>query len=104
MAHSWGLILFVLTPINQQNIENYNLPRSTNYEVEEMLGSESNSILDFKSIELEINAFPGLRSNILTHLMESPNKECNIPDAVKRINKLYPTRQPFLLRLGIADI
>ena len=57
-----------------------------------MLGSESNSILDFKSIKLEINAFPGLRSNILTHLMESPNKECNIPDAVKRINKLYPTR------------
>jgi len=65
-----------------------------------MLGSESNSILDFKSIELEINAFPGLRSNILTlliFLIESPNKECSIPDAVKRINKLYPTRQPFLL-------
>jgi hypothetical protein len=56
VAYSWGLILF--TPINQHNIENYNLPRSTNYEVEEMLGSESNSILDFKSIELEINAFP----------------------------------------------
>jgi hypothetical protein len=63
-----------------------------------MLGSESNSTLDFKLIELEINAFPGLRSNILTlliSLIESPNKECSIPDAVKRINKLYPTRQPF---------
>ena len=63
--------------------------------------------LDFKSIELEINAFLGLRSNILIlliFLIEYPNKECSIPDAVKRINKLYPTRQPFLLRLGITEV
>ena len=53
--------------------------------------------LDFKSIELYIEAFPCLKSRILTiliFLLQSSNKRGRSRDAVKQINELYPKTLP----------